>query len=147
MHKQRGLQSANLREVFFRFPAMISNGSVDFVAGGREKYHQAAKTISEQGDLSSRLSQLNSGADRFYDIPRTRIAIKRRIKSETVLPGGIRSHVEIDSRLLPPEQVRRDRDEPWAANSSQVARMSGLTPNTSWRTTTAGTGNLAGLEM
>jgi PrkA AAA domain len=36
---------------------------------------------------------------------------------------------------------------PSAANSLQVVRMSALTPNSSWRTTTAGAGNLAGRDM
>ena len=37
MHEQWGLQSVNFGEVFLRFGAMISNGGVDFVAGGRKK--------------------------------------------------------------------------------------------------------------
>ena len=35
VHEQRGLQPANLAEVFFRLTAMKSNGGIDFVAGGR----------------------------------------------------------------------------------------------------------------
>ena len=51
------------------------------------------------------------GADCLHDIPRARIAIIRRVKPQTVLPVSFRPYVEIDVRLLPPEQVRRDRNE------------------------------------
>ena len=88
MHEQRRLQTANLAEVFFRVATMISDGGVDFVAAGSDKYHQRAKAISNQGNLSSRFLQLNSGADRFHDISCARIAIKRHVQSQAVLPIG-----------------------------------------------------------
>ena len=94
---------ANLAEVFFRVAAMISNGGVDLIAGGRDKGHQCTEAVPLQGNLSSRLWQLNSGADRFYDIFHARIAIIRRVKSQAVLPVSFRPYVEIDARLLPPE--------------------------------------------
>ena len=105
-------QPANFAEVFFRVAAMISNGGVDLMASGRDKGHQCAEAVALQGNLSGRLRQLNSGADRFHDISRACVAIIRRVKSQTVLPVGFGPYVEIDVRLLPPEQVRRDRDEP-----------------------------------
>src|SRR5271170_7831571 len=75
VHQQRRIKPVDLGQIFFRITAMISNHSVDFVAGGRDKYHQPAKTISEQGDLSCRPCQLNSGADRVHDIFHARLAI------------------------------------------------------------------------
>src|SRR5271154_354780 len=112
MHEQWGLQSVNFGEVFLRIGAMISNGGVDFVAGGRYKDHQGTKTKSKQSNFSTRFFKLNGSTNRFHDVPHTRVAIKRRIKSETVLPAFFRRYVEINSRLLPPEQVRCDRDKP-----------------------------------
>jgi hypothetical protein len=47
MHQQRGFQTANLAEVFFRLAAMLSNGCVDFVASSGDENHQPAKAISE----------------------------------------------------------------------------------------------------
>src|ERR1700719_1831750 len=91
---------------------MISNGGVDLIAGGRDKGHQCTEAVPLQGDLSGRLWQLNSGADRLHDIFRASIAIIRRVKSQAVLPVSFRPHAEIDSGLLPPEYVRRDCDEP-----------------------------------
>ena len=79
VHEQRGLQSVNFGEVFLRIAAMISNGGVDFVAGGRKKYHQGTKTKSKQSNSSTRFFQLNGSADCFHDIPRTRISIKCHI--------------------------------------------------------------------
>jgi hypothetical protein len=81
VHQQGGVQPANLAEVFFRVAAMIGNGGVDLIAGGRDKGHQCTEAVPLQGNLSGRLWQLNSGADRFHDIFRARIAIIRRVKS------------------------------------------------------------------
>src|SRR5580700_1510132 len=75
VHEQRGLQSVNFGEVFLRIAAMISNGGVNFVAGGRKKYHQGTKTKSKQSNSSTRFLKFNGSADRFHDVPHTRIAI------------------------------------------------------------------------
>ena len=58
---------------------------------------------------------------------------------------------EINRLARTPGSCRQNRSgaiamNPRAANSSQVARMSALTPNKFWRTTTAGAGKLAGRE-
>ncbi len=79
VHQQRSFQSANLAEVFFRVAAVIGNGGVDFVSGGRNEGHQSTQAVPLQGNLSGRLRQLNSGADRFHDVARTRIAIIGRV--------------------------------------------------------------------
>ena len=50
-----------------------------FVAGGGEKCHQGTETKSKQSNFSARFFQLDGSAYRFHDIPRTRVAIKRRI--------------------------------------------------------------------
>src|SRR5580704_4057999 len=103
VHQQRGLQPANFAQVFFRVSAMISNGGVDFVPGGRDKYHQCTEAVPLQGDLSSGLWQLNSGAYRFHDIFRAGIAIICRVQPQTVLPVSFRGYVEVDARLLTPK--------------------------------------------
>src|SRR5580704_5870028 len=90
---------------------MVSNGGVDLMASRRDKSHQCAEAVALQGDLPGRLGQLHSGADRLRDIARAYVAIIRAVKPQTVLPVGFGPYVKIDVRLLPPEQVRRDRDE------------------------------------
>src|SRR5580704_949212 len=103
MHEQGSIQPAKLAEVFFRVGSMISDSGVDLVAGSCDKDHQCAEAVPLQGNLSGRLWQLNSGADRFHDIFRARIAIVHHTQPQTMLPVRFRSYVEIDARLLPPE--------------------------------------------
>src|SRR5580700_8606632 len=91
---------------------MIANGGVDLMTGGCDKSHQCTEAVSLQADLSGRLRQLSRSADRFPDIFRAGVAIMCCVKSQAVLPVIVRSYAEIDAGLLPPEQVRRDRDEP-----------------------------------
>ena len=112
MHQQGSVQPTDLAQIFFRVAAMVSNDSVDLMTGGCDKSHQRTEAVSLQADFSGRLRQLSGGADRFPDIFRAGVAIICCVKSEAVLPVIFRSYAEIDAGLLPPEQVRRDRDEP-----------------------------------
>src|SRR5277367_5298837 len=88
---------------------MVSNGGIDFVASGRDKSHQCPEAVALQGNPPGRLGQLDSGADCLRDIARASIAIIRSVKPQTVLPVSFRPYVKINVRLLPPEEVRRDR--------------------------------------
>jgi hypothetical protein len=80
---------------------MIGNGGIDLIAGGRDEGHQSTEAVPLQRDLSSRFWQLNRGA--LHDVFGARIAIIRRVQSQTVLPVSFRPYVKIDARLLPPE--------------------------------------------
>src|ERR1700722_19140757 len=64
VHQQGGVQPANLAEVFFRVAPMISNSGVDLIARGCDEGHQCTEAVPLQGNLSSRLWQLNSTAVR-----------------------------------------------------------------------------------
>src|ERR1700732_2513777 len=90
---------------------MIANGGVDLMASGRDKGHQCPEAVALQGNLSSRLRQLNSRANRLRNITRACVAIICPVEPQTVLPVSLRPYVEIDVRLLPPEQVGRDCNE------------------------------------
>src|SRR5580693_561218 len=63
VRQQGGVQPANLAEVFLRVAPVISDSGVDLVAGGCDKGHQCTEAVPLQGNLSSRLWQLNSSAD------------------------------------------------------------------------------------
>src|SRR5580693_3772759 len=94
MHQQRSTQTANFAEIFFGIATMISDGSIDLVAGGYDKGHQCAKAVALHGNLAGRIRQRSSRADRLPDIFSASIAIISSVKPQTVLPVGFRGHVE-----------------------------------------------------
>jgi hypothetical protein len=111
VHQQGSAQPANLAEIFFGVAAMVSNRCIDLIAGGYDKSHQCAEAVALHANLAGRLRQRRGCAYRFPDILSTGIAIIGPVKPQTVLPVCVRSDTKIDARFLPPEQVRRDRDE------------------------------------
>src|SRR5277367_3761581 len=88
---------------------MVSNGCIDLMASRRDKGHQGAEAVALQGNPPGRPGQLDGGADCLRDIACAGVAIIRPVKPQTVLPVGFRPYVEINVRLLPPEEVWRDR--------------------------------------
>jgi hypothetical protein len=103
VHQQRSAQPANLAEIFFSVAAMVSDRSIDLIAGGYDKSHQRAEAVALHGNLAGRLRKLSSRANCFLDIFRAGIAVISSVKPQTVLPVCVGSDIKIDARFLPPE--------------------------------------------
>src|ERR1700733_1934742 len=89
MHQQGGAEAPDFAEVFFRVASMIANGGVDLMASGRDKGHQCTEAVALQGNLSSRLRQFKSGANRLRNITRACVAIICTVEPQTVLPVSL----------------------------------------------------------
>src|SRR5580700_1415462 len=112
MHQQRRIKPINLSQIFLSIAAVIPDRCVDTVAThGGQKDHQRAKAIAKDGDLAVALGEFAHCVNGVLDVLNARIPVIRPVETKAVLPVGLRGNIQVDARLLPPEQVRRDRNE------------------------------------
>src|SRR5713226_4410985 len=107
MHKQGRTKIVDLAQVLFGVTAVISDGSIDVAAHGRQERHQGTETIALDGNLARAIRQFGHGVQRVLNISDTSITIIGLIKAKAVLPVSLRRDAEVNVRLLTPEQVGR----------------------------------------
>ena len=106
------MKPIGLSQIFLSIGAVIPDRPVDaIVAHGCHEDHQRAEAIAEQGNFTVAFREPAYSVDGVLYVPYARISVISRIESKAVLPVGLGGNVKVDARLLPPEQIWRDRDE------------------------------------
>jgi len=91
---------------------VISDRGVDaFVAHGCQEDHQRAETIAKDGNFAVAVREAAYSVDGVLHVLGTGISVISRIEAKAVLPVGLGGDIQFDARLLPPEEVWRDRKE------------------------------------
>ena len=111
MHQHGRMKPIDLSQIFLSVTAVISDRSVDAVAHGCQKDHQRAEAIAEDGNLAGTLRQLGHGVDSVLSVPGTGVPVIGLIETKAMLPVGLGGDAKVDTRLLTPEQVGRDRNQ------------------------------------
>src|SRR4029077_20617918 len=102
----------DLSQIFFSIAAVISDCGVDAVAAhGCQEDHQPAEAIAEDGNPAVALREVAYCVEGVLDVLGARVSVIRSVQTKAVLPVGLGGNIEVDARLLPPEQVWRDRKE------------------------------------
>src|SRR5580698_9943281 len=105
------MKPIDLSQIFLSIAAVIPDRSVDaVVAHGCHEDHQRSEAIAEQGNLAAAFWEAAYCVDGVPYVLYARISVISGIEAKTVLPVGFGGDVQVDARLLPPEQVRRDRE-------------------------------------
>src|SRR5260370_5575925 len=111
MHQHGRMKPLDLSQIFLSVTAVISDRSVDAVAHGCQKDHQRAEAIAEERTLAGAPRQLGHGVDSVLSVPGTGVPVIGLIETKAVMPIGLGDDAKVDTRLLTPEQVGRDRNE------------------------------------
>src|SRR5580693_9026801 len=105
------MKPIDLAQIFLSIAAVIPDRGVDaIVAHGCHKNHQRAEAIAEQGKLPIAFRKTACCVNGVLYVPYARVSVISRIEAKAVVPVGLGGDVEIDARLLPPEQVRSERE-------------------------------------
>src|SRR6266481_215730 len=106
------MKPIDLSQIFLSIGAVIPDRGVDaVVAHGCHEDHQRAEAIAEQGNLTVAFRETAYCLDGVLDVLYARVSFISRIETKTVLPVSLGGNVKVNSRLLPPEQVWRNRKE------------------------------------
>src|SRR5258708_22964711 len=101
-----------LPQILLSIAAVISDRGVDAVAAhGCQEDHQRAEAIAEDGNLAVALREVAYCVDGVLDVLRARVSDISSVQTKAVLPVSLGGNVKVNSRLLPPEQVWRNRKE------------------------------------
>src|SRR5260370_19179692 len=112
VHEKGRVQPIGLSQIFLSIGAVIPDRGVDaVVAHGCHEDHQRAEAITEDGNLAVALREVAYCVDRVLDVLCSRVSVISSVQTTSVLPVSLRAHVTVNSRLLPPEQVWRNRKE------------------------------------
>src|SRR5579862_6565740 len=112
MHENGRTKPIDLSQIFFSIAAVIPDRGVDtVVAHGCHEDHQRAEAIAEQGNLAIALRKATCCVDGVLDVLDAGISVISLIEAKAVLPVGFGGDVQVDTWLLPPEQVWSDRKE------------------------------------
>src|SRR5271154_3819953 len=110
MHEKGRMKPIDLSQILLSIGAVIPDRSVDAsVAHGCHEDHQRTEAIAEQGNLTVAFRETACCVDGVLYVPYARVSVISRIEAKTVLPVGLGGDVQVDARLLTPEQVRSDR--------------------------------------
>src|SRR5580658_10396659 len=90
---------------------MIGDRRIDLGAYGREKRHQGAEAVPLDANLARTFGQFGHGFQSVLNISDAGVAIIRLIKTKPMLPVSLRRDVKINTWLLTPEQIGRNRYE------------------------------------
>src|SRR5580700_1805878 len=111
MHQQRRMKPIDLSQIFLSIGAVIPDCGVDaVVAHGCHEDHQCAEAIAEQRNLAVAFREIAYCVDGVLYVPYARISVISRIEAKAVVPVGLGGDVQVDARLLPPVEVRSDRE-------------------------------------
>src|SRR5260370_14971762 len=92
--------------------AVISDRGVDAVAAyGCQEDHQRAEAIAEDGNVAVALRAVAYCVDGVLDVLCARVSVISPVQTKAVLPVGLGGDIQVNARLLPPEQVWRNRKE------------------------------------
>src|SRR5271156_711221 len=98
--------------MFFSIAAVISDRCVDAVAAhGCQENHQRTETIAEDANPAVALREVAHCVDGVLDVLGTGVSVINSVQTKAVLPVGLGGNTKVDARLLPPEEVWRDRKE------------------------------------
>jgi hypothetical protein len=112
MHQKWRAKPIDLSQVFFGIAAVISDRGVHArIAYSCKEDHQRAETVAKECDLAVAFLEVAYCVDGVLHVRRARISVISSLQTKAVRPVGIGGNTEIDARLLPPEQVRRDSKE------------------------------------
>src|SRR5580704_2547610 len=111
MHKEGRTKIVDFAQVLFGVSAMIGDGGGDVAAHGRQERHQGAEAVALDGNLARALRQFGHSVQGVVNISDASVTIIRLIKAKAVLPVRLGGDAQVNARLLPPEQVWRDREE------------------------------------
>src|SRR5260370_5756082 len=112
VHEKGRVQPIGLSQIFLSIGAVIPDRGVDaVVAHGCHEDHQRAEAITEDGNLAVALREVAYCVDRVLDVLCSRVSVISSVQTKPVLPVSLGGNVKVNSRLLPPEQVWRNRKE------------------------------------
>src|SRR5258708_12214467 len=101
-----------LPQILLSIAAVISDRGVDAVAAhGCQEDHQRAEAIAEDGNLAVALREVAYCVDGVLDVLCARVSVISPVQTKAVLPVGLGGDIQVNARLLPPEQVWRNRKE------------------------------------
>src|ERR1700721_4273216 len=105
------MKPIDLSQIFLGIGAVIPDRGVDaVVADGCHKDHQRAEAIAEQGNLTLAFRKTAGCVNGVLYVPYARISVISLIEAKAVIPVGLGGDVQVDARLLPPVEVRSDRE-------------------------------------
>src|SRR5580698_10959767 len=105
------MKPIDLSQIFLGIAAVIPDRGVDaVVAHGCHKNHQRAEAIAEQGNLAVAFRETAYCVDGVLYVLYAGISVISRIEAKAVVPVGLGGDVQVDARLLPPVEVRSDRN-------------------------------------
>src|SRR5580692_7637146 len=111
MHEKGRMKPIDLSQIFLSITAVIPDRGVDaVVAHGCHEDHQRAEAIAEQGNLAVAFREIAYCVDGVLDVLGARVSIIGPIQAKAVVPVGLGGDVQVDARLLPPVEVRSDRE-------------------------------------
>src|ERR1700733_10190011 len=111
MHEKGRMKPIDLSQIFLSIGAVIPDRGVDaVVADGCHEDHQRAEAIAEQGNRTVAFREFAYCVDGVLYVPYARISVISRIEAKAVVPVGLGGDIQVDARLLPPVEVRSDRE-------------------------------------
>src|SRR5580700_8278589 len=106
------MKPIDLSQILLSIAAVIPDRGVDaVVAHGCQEDHQRAEAIAEQANLAVTVGQFAYCVDGVLDVLCARVSVISSVQTKAVLPVSLGGNIKVDARLLPPEQVWRDRNE------------------------------------
>src|SRR5580692_6797265 len=111
MHENGRMKPIDLSQIFVSIGAVIPDRGVDAViAHSCHEDHQRSEAIAEQGYLAVAFRETAYCIDGVFDVLDAGISVISLIEAKAVVPVGLGGDLQIDARLLPPEQVWSDRE-------------------------------------
>src|SRR5712664_2042739 len=110
-HQQRRIKTVDLAQIFLSVTAMISDRGVDAVARSRQEGHQATETKAHDGNLPTAVRELGHRVGSILNVSGAGVPVISLVEAKAVLPVGLGGDPKVDTRLLTPEQVGRDRNQ------------------------------------
>src|SRR3984885_8139832 len=105
------MKPIDLSQIFLGIGAVIPDRGVDaVVADGCHEDHQRAEAIAEQRNLAVAFREIAYCVDSVFDVLYAGISVISLIEAKAVVPVGLGGDVQVDARLLPPVEVRSDRE-------------------------------------
>src|ERR1700685_1330020 len=111
MHQQRRTKTIDRSQIFLGIATVIPDRSVDAViAHGCHENHQSAEAIAEQAHLAVAFRKIAYCVDGVLNVLNACVAVIGSVQTKAVLPVGLGSNIQVDARLLPPEQIWCNRE-------------------------------------
>src|SRR6266576_3492374 len=111
VHQQRRIKTVDLAQIFLSVTAVISDRGVDAVARSCQEGQQATETKAHDGNLTTAVRELGHRVGGILNVSGAGVPVISLVEAKAVLPVGLGCDTKVDTGLLTPEQVGRDRNQ------------------------------------